>query len=187
MDTFFQNFFLNINVFELILIFFSRIIEVSMGTVRIILISKGYRTIGAIIGFFEVTIWVFVASRVITGLSESPIKAVVYSLGFAMGIYLGGRLENRLAFGKMLIQAIIPQSSETEVTSALRDKGLAVTVMAASGMDSQKAVLYIYTPRKGKDKIIELIMALEKHALVVSNEISTLQGGTLTSYRRFVK
>lgn len=187
MPAWIETIFANINVIELVLIFCSRIIEVSMGTVRIILISKGYRSIGAFIGFFEVTLWVFVASRVITGLSESPIKAVVYSLGFATGIYLGGKLESKLAFGKVLIQAIIPKEMEEAITKGLREQGYGVTVLEAKGMDSVKAVLHIYAPRKGKEMIINHILSMEPHAMVVSNDITTIQGGHLHSYRRFVK
>lgn len=72
--------FVSVPWWELLLIFCSRIIEVSMGTLRIILINKGYRKQGVILAFFEVTIWVFIASRVIGGISEQPIKGIVYSL-----------------------------------------------------------------------------------------------------------
>jgi len=187
MGDFFRSLVENVSIWELLLIFFSRIIEVSMGTLRIILISKGYRKQGVIISFFEVTIWVFVASRVITSLYEAPLKAIIYSLGFATGVYFGSKLENRLAFGKVLIQAITPMALGNVISIKLRDQGIAVTQIDAHGKDSDRAVLMIYTNRKGKDSIIEEIQKLDEHAMIVSNDVSTLQGGYISSWRKFVK
>ena len=184
---FLRSLFDNISVWELILIFASRIIEVAMGTLRIILISKGYRRQGVIISFFEVTLWVFVASRVITSLYDAPIKALVYSLGFATGVYVGSKLENRLAFGKVLIQAITGQVLGNVIAAKLREENIAVTLVDAHGKDSDRAVLMIYSNRKGKDMIIEEIQKLDPQAMVVSNDVSTLQGGYISSWRKFVK
>jgi len=177
----------NVTIWELLLIFFSRIIEVSMGTLRIILIGKGYRKQGVIISFFEVTLWVFVASRVITSLHEAPLKAIIYSLGFATGVYVGSKLEHRLAFGKVLIQAITPVESGGTIADVLRAQGIAVTLVDAHGKDSDRTVLMIYSNRKGKDEIIDQIQKLEAHAMVVSNDVTTLQGGYISSWRKFVK
>jgi len=184
---FLRNLFVNISVWELLLIFCSRIVEVAMGTLRIILISKGYRKQGVIISFFEVTLWVFVASRVITSLYEAPIKALVYSFGFATGVYVGSKLENRLAFGKVLIQAITSQALGNVIATQLRSENIAVTVIDAHGKDSDRAVLMIYSNRKGKDMIIEEIQKMDPQAMVVSNDVATLQGGYISSWRKFVK
>jgi uncharacterized protein YebE (UPF0316 family) len=61
---------------DLALIFLARIIEVSLGTLRVIFVNKGHRKQAFLLGFIEVTIWVFVASRVIVGITEQPLKAI---------------------------------------------------------------------------------------------------------------
>lgn len=172
---------------ELALIFCSRIIEVSMGTLRMILINKGYRRQGVILAFFEVLLWVFVASRVIVGINEQPLKAIVYSLGFASGVYVGSRLETRLAFGKVLIQTITTTEMGIVIANALRSEGSGVTSVKAQGKDTEKTVLMVYANRKGKDELIKKIKAIDEHAMVVTNDVSTLHGGYLSSWRRFVK
>ena len=67
--------------YELLLIFSMKIIEVTMGTLRIILINKGYRKYGVVLALIEIFLWVFIASAVINGLSESPMKGIAYGLG----------------------------------------------------------------------------------------------------------
>lgn len=181
------NLFTQTPLWELALIFFSRIIEVTLGTLRIILINKGYRKQGVILAFFEVTIWIFVASRVITGISEAPLKAIIYSLGFASGVYFGSKLETHLAFGKILIQVITSTTMGPVLAAFLREEGLGVTSIDAHGKDEDKIVIMTFTQRRGKNDIINKIKAIDEQALVVSNDISTLHGGFIGSWRRFVK
>jgi uncharacterized protein YebE (UPF0316 family) len=172
---------------ELIIIFFCRIIEVSIGTLRMILVNKGYRTPAVILAFFEVLLWVFVASRVISGLAEEPLKGIIYSLGFATGIYVGSKLENRLAMGKVLIQAIVDVKSGETVAKMLRSMGHGVTTIAGQGKDTQRTVLMIYANRKGKEKIQDRIYELDQNALVVIQDLSSIKGGYINTFRNFVK
>lgn len=174
-------------LWELGLILLSRVIEVSMGTLRIILINKGYRRQGVVLAFFEVLIWVFVASRVISGIAEEPIKGIIYSFGFAIGVYLGSILEGRLAFGKVLVQAITNVEVGVVIANTLRSEGYGVTTVNAQGKDSDKIVLMIFANRRGKEQIIEKIRNIDSSAMIVSNDVSTLHGGHITSWRRFTK
>lgn len=174
-------------VIDLFLILFARVIEVSIGTLRVILMNKGYRIISSILAFIEVLIWVFVASSVLEGINENPIKAIVYSIGFASGVYLGSIIENKVALGTILIQAILPYDKGLEIAAILRNDGIAVTTVNAEGKDSNKIVLMIYSKRRGKEIIINKIESLEKTALIVSNDVSTLHGGYISPTRRFTK
>lgn len=175
------------SVWILVFIYVARIIEVSAGTLRIILINKGYRTIGVSLAFFEVLIWVFVASRVLDGITEQPIKGIVYSFGFATGVYIGSKIENRLAFGKVLVQAITTDEMGIMVAESLRSQGYGVTCIDGKGKDSKKTVLMIYANRRGKDNIIKSIESIDPTAMIVSNEVNTLHGGFISERRRFVK
>ncbi|MFA6626908.1 MAG: DUF5698 domain-containing protein [Bacilli bacterium] len=177
----------SVPLWELALIFFARIIEVSMGTLRVIVINKGYRTLGVILAFFEVMLWVFVASRVITGIAEKPLKGIIYSLGFASGVYLGSKLESALALGKVLIQVITSSELGATLATNLRNQRLGVTALDAHGKDSDKVLLMIYTNRKGKESVMEQIKAIDDKALIVSHDITTLQGGYINKTRGFIK
>jgi uncharacterized protein YebE (UPF0316 family) len=174
-------------ILELLIIFVCRIVEVSIGTVRIIMVNKGYRTQAAILAFFEVLLWVFVASRVISGLAEQPLKGIMYSIGFACGVFVGSKLENRLAMGKVLIQAITDIGSGKDVAAKLRDLGYGVTSLVGEGKDAQKNVLLIYANRKGKDLVQNKIYELDPHAVVVSQDLTSIRGGYINALRNFVK
>ena len=158
-------------------IFFAKIIEVSIGTLRSILVVKGYRKIAVLLALVEITIWVFVASRVITGLTESPYKGVAYALGFAAGVYCGSILEEKLAFGQILVQVITSKEKGDIICTNLRAKGLGVTTMNAEGKDEERKVLMVYTNRRGSSEINKDILAVDPNAMIVKNDISGLTGG----------
>ncbi|MCL2806494.1 MAG: DUF5698 domain-containing protein [Treponema sp.] len=172
---------------ELLLIFILKSVEVAIATLRIILISKGYRREGTLLSFVEILLWTFVASRVIMGMADAPIKGVMFSLGFSMGVYVGSRIESRIAMGRVLIQAIVSMDQSDLITGTLRDKGYAVTTMEAQGRDSQKSVLMIFAKRKGKEEIIKEIHRLDAAAMIITNDITTLHGGTIAAARKLLK
>jgi uncharacterized protein YebE (UPF0316 family) len=172
---------------ELAFIFFAKIVEVSLGTLRQILINKGYRRQGTILSFFEIILWTFVASRVILGLAEAPVKGIVYSIAYSLGVYIGSRIENFIALGKVLIETIVSRENSGAVTGLLRDKGYAVTTMDARGRDSDKTVLMIFANRKGKEEIIREIHRIDGTAMIITNDISTLHGGTISVARGLFK
>jgi len=172
---------------ELFLIFLLKAIEVAIATLRSILINKGYRKYGTVLSFFEVLLWTFVASRVIMGMADAPIKGIMYSLGFSVGVYVGSRIESHIALGRVMIQAIISKEQTIPITNILRSKGYAVTTMEAQGRDSQKSVLIIFAKRKGKEEIISEIHQFDDTAMIITNDVTNLQGGTIAAVRKLLK
>lgn len=168
---------------ELLFIFFAKIVEVTLGTLRMILINKGYRKYGVVLAVIEIFLWVFVASQVITGLSESPMKGVAYGLGFAAGVYFGSTLEEKLAFGKVLIQAIVPHNLSETITNSLREHDFGVTILDAKGKDLDRTVLMIYVNRRDIKMVVKYIKDIDEHAMIISNESVNLSGG----YTRKIK
>jgi uncharacterized protein YebE (UPF0316 family) len=172
---------------ELFLIFFSKIIEVSVSTIRQILINKGYRKQGTMLSFIEILLWTFIASRVIMGITEAPIKGIVFCIGFSVGVYLGSRIEGYIAMGRVLIQTIVSLENADTMTGVLRQKGYGVTTMEARGRDAAKKVLMVFAFRKGKEEIIREIQKLDRTAMIISNDVSTLHGGTIAAARKLLK
>ena len=85
-----------------ILIFMARICDVSIGTLRIIFVSKGKRNIAPVLGFFEVLIWITAISKIMENL-DNYINFVAYAAGFATGNYVGMIIEEKLAMGILMI------------------------------------------------------------------------------------
>ncbi len=187
MKEFIIDFFTAVPVIELIIILISKAIEVSMGTMRHILVNKGYRKPGAIIAFFEILLWVFIASGVINDIGNAPIKGVVYSLGYAIGVFLGSKLENRLAFGKILIQTITNNEYGMIIADKLREFGLGVTSINGRGIDQERTILMTYTNRKGREKIINFINNIDPDAMVTTNDVTALKGGYVSPWRKIAK
>ncbi len=181
------DFFTGVSIWELIFIFFAKILEVSIGTMRMILITKGFRKPATILSFFEIMLWVFVASVVITDVTEIPIKGVVYGLGFSAGVYIGSILENYLAVGKVEIHVISTPTNAKGVVGVLRENGYGVTSIDAHGKDDQRTLLIIYANRKNKEVILKLVTDEDEKALIVTQEVSMIQNGYVIPWRRIRK
>ena len=187
MIDFFKSIIGNATVIELLIILISKAFEVSIGTLRHILVNKGYKKEGATLAFFEIILWVFIASRVITGIVDAPIKGVIYSLGYALGVFFGSKLENKLAFGKVLIQINTNIDYSNLISDILRENGLGVTTVDAKGKDSSRVIIMVYTNRKGKDGILNIVHEIDKDAMVTVNDVSSLSGGYVSTQKRVGK
>lgn len=181
------DFLTSVPLWEVVLILVAKVVEVSISTLRIIFIGKGLRKPGTLLALVEILLWVFIASRVITGMAETPMKGIYYSIGFALGVYLGSILENRLAVGKVLIQAVIMKDEANTVINALRDNGHGVTSIDAHGKYKEREVLMIFANRKNKASILKLISDNDDDALVVAHEVSYLRGGFVSPWRKLAK
>lgn len=181
------DFFTGVSFWELLLIFLAKIVEVSIGTIRVILITKGYRKPGTALAVVEILLWVFVASVVISGVAEDPIKGVIYSLGFAAGVYVGSMIEARIAVGKIEIHVISSKVSGQKIAKTLRQNSYGVTQLAAKGRDQERALLLIYANRKNNEKILNIIRQEDEKALIVAQEVSMIQNGFIMPWKRIGK
>lgn len=177
----------SVSLLEIVLIFSSKVIEVTISTVRSILMTKGYRTVSALLAFVEILLWVFVASSVINGVQDQPLKGIIYALGFSVGVYCGSVVENKLAFGKNMVQVIIDKEDEAQIVTMLREKKYAVTHFDARGKDSQKAILMVMMNRRGKEKLVSAVYEINPKAVIFSNDATPLHGGYIHGSRSILK
>lgn len=102
------------------LIFSARIIDVTIGTIRLVYISKGYKSLAPILGFFEVLIWLIAVQQILSNLNHW-IYYVFYAGGFATGTYIGMVIEDKLTESKVLVR-IITKRDMMNLDSALTEK-----------------------------------------------------------------
>ncbi len=152
-----------------LLVFFMRILDVSLGTIRIIFVSKGFKVLAPVIGFFEILIWIIVVSKVIDNL-DNWIGYVAYAGGFATGNFVGMKLEERLAIGHELIR-VITKREAYDLIGELRAKGFGVTSVEAMGSNGEVAVLYVIIRRKYLDKVLGIIQEHNPRALYTVEDI----------------
>ena len=139
-----------------LLIMISRIIDVSMGTIRMILIAKGYKLYAPIIGFFEVIIWLLAIREIMNNLTNWT-AYVAYGLGFSLGTYIGMVLEEKLISGKIMVRVVEPKGTDN-LTSILRENFKHVTSVKGEGTKKSEVVItFTIIDRKRLSEIIKII------------------------------
>jgi uncharacterized protein YebE (UPF0316 family) len=141
-------------------IFFLRIVDVSLGTIRTIAVVQGRQIASVLIGFFEVLIWVLAVSQVIMNVHDNPLLAVAFAGGFATGNAVGIVLERRLAIGRCVLRFITTDLGET-VAAAIRSAGHVVTTFEGRGNDGPRRLLYTTCPRREAGRLIELAKSID--------------------------
>ncbi|GHU61846.1 UPF0316 protein [Clostridia bacterium] len=158
-------------------IFFGKILEVAIATLRIVLISRGERTVGSFVAIAEVTIWLFVTGTVLTGFQTDLMKVVVFVVAFAIGNFIGSWLEEKIALGLSQIQIIVhDKESCRELTNVLRAKGFGVTTMEVHGMDDTRYMLLVIMKRKLVKEALALIDKTASNALVTIGDVEAKGG-----------
>ena len=174
-----------------LLIFLARVTDVSIGTFRIILISKGKKVIAAILGFIEISVWLLAISQVFQHLTNAACF-LAYGLGFATGNYLGITIEEKIALGQQVIR-IITRSTMDILPMALRDAGYGATVIQAKGAKGEVNVILCVVPRKQVKDAIALAREIDPDIFISLQDIRSVNAGFMPlrtppfSWRRIVK
>ena len=137
------------------LIFISRIIDVSIGTLRLIFVSKGYKFYAPVLGFFEVLIWLIVINHILNNLSNVYCY-IAYASGFAAGNYVGIVIEEKLSIGKVIIRIITGRDSSSLLKN-LKDARFTVTSMGAESPDGNVRLIFTVVKRQDISKVIKII------------------------------
>ena len=165
------------NILLYLVILIVKIIEVSIGTIRIVLITRGERVFGACLGFIEVVIWIVLVSTVLNDVTGDPIKVVVYAVGFALGNYVGSVVEEKLGIGNIRIEAIVREIDGGDLADKIRKKGYAVTVLDGKGMNYDRNVLLMNIKRKDYVNVVNMIKAVQENVVITINDIKPIYGG----------
>lgn len=160
---------------QLLFIFLARITDVSLGTIRMILIVRGDKWPAAIIGFVEIMVYT-VALGMVVGALNDPIKLTVFCVGFSLGVIVGSVIEDRLALGYRGVQVIIDRE-HSHIVDELREEGYPVTTWEAEGRQGHKMVLSMVLKRQLARQITAYITERDPGAFVVFMEPKHFRGG----------
>ena len=161
-----------------LLIFAMRVVDVSMGGVRILLMVRGWRKVAAAIGFFEVLIWILAVGNAMQHLT-SVYHLVGYAGGFATGTYVGVWIVHVLALGRVVVRAIIPDGEGGATARALRDAGFAVTEIDGRGRDGPVDIVNVVVGRRHVSQIAEVIESTAPKSFITVEEVRTTRRGML--------
>lgn len=166
-----------------LIIFTSRVVDVSMSTMRTLMVMQGRKVQAAFIGFFEIMIYVTALNKVVSGL-DNPLNLLAYALGFACGTYVGITIEGKIALGNLSAQVILKTSDNFELIEALRDNGFGVTVLEGQGKEGKREILSIAMNRKDLDTLRDLVNKFDDKAFITVNSINPVGGGFFSAIKK---
>lgn len=171
------------------LIFFARVVDVTLGTMRIIFVSRGLKFLAPFVGFFEVIIWLL-AIRIVMQNLNNPICYIAYGAGFATGTYIGIFLERKMAVGRGILR-IITRKDATELIHTLRDEGFGVTSLVADGSEGNVNLIFMVIRRSDFNRITELVQKLNPQAFYTLEDVRYVSEGIFPTrepvyYRQFL-
>ncbi len=152
-----------------LLIFCARILDVSLGTLRIISVAKGRKYLAPLLGFFEILIWLTAISRVMRS-DPNPYYFLAYASGFALGNYIGILVEEKLAIGTLLVRVILHGDPFT-LLEAFRRERIGFTCVEGTGSQGPVKVVFSILRRRRLPCIIALIKEFEPGAFFTIGDI----------------
>ena len=163
-----------------IIVFFGRICDVTLGTLRIIFVSKGERKKAPVVGFFEVFIWVFIISQIFSH-TNSWIAYLAYAGGYAVGNFIGILVENKIAFGFVLLR-IYTKNDGQYLSHLLHKNNFGSTCFKGKGAISDVDVIETVITRKSQQQVKTIIDDFDPNAFYVIEDIRSKQKGIFSMH-----
>jgi uncharacterized protein YebE (UPF0316 family) len=164
-----------------LLIFFFRICDVSLGTLRVIFISKGLKYIAPFIGFFEVIIWLVAIGQVMNNINNVACY-IAYGGGFATGTFIGMKVEERLSLGTVVVRVISP-GEVMPLVAYLRQRSFGVTVADGEGSKGKVKIILSVIKRQNLNEVITSIREFLPKAFYSVEEIRSVADGVFPERR----
>ncbi|SFS43066.1 DUF2179 domain-containing protein [Marininema halotolerans] len=159
----------------LVFIFFIQIAYVTLSTIRLIVMMKGNAKLASLVSFVEIFIYMLGLATVLDNI-DAWYNLVTYCLGFALGVYTGSIIEEKLAMGYVTVQ-VITRKEDSDMPQQLRNAGFGVTSWVGEGLSGERLVLMVLTKRRRQKALVEKVKEIDSQAFVVSSEPKTFIGG----------
>jgi len=156
MQDFFQELGFSDNIFAFIilpmLIFMARVADVSIGTIRVILVMQGKKGLAPLLGFFESIIWLLAIGQIFQHI-DNPISYISYATGYAFGTYVGIILEEKMAIGRVVVR-VITSLPATDLIDYLERKNHRYSNIEATGNDGKVNIVFTVVKRNVLKELI---------------------------------
>lgn len=162
-------------VFIPLMIFLARMCDVTIGTIRILTLSKGYKLITVVLGFVELMIWLLAIGQLFQNLNNM-LYYVAYAGGFAAGNYIGMTIEERMALGSAVIR-VITKTEADELFRYLTKHNHGFTQIEAEGAKGAVHVIYLIVERKNIEHMIRVINRFHPKAFYTIEDVRAVKEG----------
>ena len=163
------------------LIFFLRVLNSGIGTVRLIMLARQRKALTVFLGFFEALTFAITVAGVVTDLSNIS-NILAYCFGFATGAYLGMTLEARFITTYMAVN-VVSASHGHEIAVALREQGYGVTETIGEGLGGQVTMLRSIVNRRDVPRVLEIVNEHHSEAFVSIEEARSVLRGWMRRVR----
>jgi len=158
-----------------LLVFFAELCVVTLSTIRIIFVARGMKVLAPVLGFFEVSIWLFAIGQIMQNLSDLSCY-LAFAGGFALGNYLGVLIEKKLAIGSVVVRIITPRDVRV-LMEGLQAAEYGVTTIDAQGTTGPVKIVFTVVRRKELDSVVTLIKAFDPKAFYSVDDLQSLEAG----------
>jgi len=165
-----------------LLIFLARICDQTIGTLRLIFVSKGLKRIVPFLAFFEAMIWLIAISQIL-GHLENIVTFMAYGLGYAMGNYVGMLIEERLSIGSVIIR-IFSKEHISEFIKVLQKHNYGYTIINAEGSTGELKIIFSIINRKYLPHLMEQINTIDSNTFYTIEEVKSVKKGIFKASER---
>jgi uncharacterized protein YebE (UPF0316 family) len=157
------------------LIFALRVGDMTLDTLRVLVVMRGRKEIAWMLGFFQALIFVLAISSVLKNL-DNPLNILGYAAGFATGNVVGMFIEGKLAIGHIQISIVSPRRG-TAIAERLRAEGFAITEIPARGKDGMVSLLSCSVLRKSADHVRQIVHVVDESAFITAEDVRPVRRG----------
>jgi uncharacterized protein YebE (UPF0316 family) len=157
------------------LIFLLRVTDMTLDTIRTLMVLRGLKLFAWVLGFFQALVFVVAISSVLAGVNN-PLNVLGYAAGFATGNVVGILVEGRLALGHTNLRIISPRRGSA-IADRLREEGYAITEIPARGKDGMVTILTMSVMRKKVMDTQQLINQVDPDAFITAEDVRPVRRG----------
>ncbi|MEC7646066.1 MAG: DUF5698 domain-containing protein [Bacteroidota bacterium] len=154
-------------IYSALIIFFLRLADQSLGTMRSLLVAKNKSIYAALIGLVESAIWIIAVSQVIKDIDDSVLIGA-YAAGFAAGTIIGSYIERIVGVGNIVVRVFCPADSPS-VAETLREKGYGVTIIDGQGKDGPVKIYLCVIPRRKLKSVLNMIKEINPDSFITTD------------------
>ena len=165
-----------------VLIFFARIAEASLESLRTIYISKGHANLAAYVGIVKTGIWLISTGLVLTNLTEFW-NLFAYLAGYGIGTVLGMQIENMISIGYVIVRLITPGDPQPLITH-LSTLGYGMTRIEGTGGFSHTVnIIFMIVPRTELVRLLGIISRDYPDLLYTIEDVRNIKDGARIFYK----